>query len=45
MDSFWKGVGDWFNGIVSWAAHQTWLMELMVGAVIVLFIIAIFSDD
>ena len=38
-------MGDWFSAIVQWAVHQAWLMELVGAGLVVMFIIALFSDD
>lgn len=45
MDKIFSGMGQWFEGIVTWAIHQPWLMEMIGAGVLVMFIIAIFSDE
>jgi len=45
MDKFFTGIGEWFGGIFQWAVHQGWLMSLVGAGIVVMFIIALFSDD
>jgi len=45
MDSFFNGIGKWFGGVIEWCIHQPWIMEMVGAALVVMFVIAIFSDD